>query len=420
MKTQKEINAFIRQQRKDLLENQPLAGLRVVDMGTVVAAPAAAALLGDYGAEVIKVENPNIPDATRSWGIVKEVGIAPFWAVIGRNKFPITLNLKSDEGQAVFLNLIGKADVLIENMRPGVLDKLKLSHEFLLDKNPGLVIGTVSGYGLTGPYNSLPGFGTLAEGYSGFTYLNAQPDGPPTNAPLALADYIAGLHLAFAVMIALKSAKRGVSGGQTIDVSLYEPLFSFLGSDFLTFNLTGSPPQPRGNELSYVVPRNNYRTKDHKWVTLSCSAQMPFERLMEMIGRPDMNANPRYKTNDARIRDENRKVVNEVIAEWVGERDLARVLDQCGRLGITIGPIASMKDIAGDPHYKERQSFIEIEDPVSGIPLKIPNLSFRLLATPGKVRFPGLPHRSANEVILSDLLKYSDEQIQQMIQNEII
>ena len=171
MKTQKEINAFIRQQRKDLLENQPLAGLRVVDMGTVVAAPAAAALLGDYGAEVIKVENPNIPDATRGWGIVKEVGIAPFWAVVGRNKFPITLNLKSDEGQAVFLKLIGKADVLIENMRPGVLDKLELSHEFLLDKNPGLVIGTVSGYGQTGPYNSLPGFGTLAEGYSGFTYL---------------------------------------------------------------------------------------------------------------------------------------------------------------------------------------------------------------------------------------------------------
>jgi formyl-CoA transferase len=420
MKTQKELNAFIRQQRKDIRENQPLAGLRVVDMGTVVAAPAAAALLGDYGAEVIKVENPNIPDATRGWGLVKEVGIAPFWAVVGRNKFPITLNLKSDEGQEIFIKLIEKADVLIENMRPGVLEKLGLPHEFLLDKNPGLVIGTVSGYGLTGPYNSLPGFGTLAEGYSGFTFLNAQPDGPPTNAPLALADYIAGVHLAFAVMIALKSARRGVSGGQSIDVSLYEPLFSLLGSDFLTFDLTGAAPQPKGNELSYVAPRNNYQTKDKKWVTMSCSSQMPFERLMEMIGRPDMNENPRYKTNDARIQDENRKVVNEVIAEWVGQRDLAQVLDQCSKLGITIGPIASMKDIAEDAHYKARQSFIEIEDPATGIPLKIPNLSFRLLATPGKVRFPGLPHRSANEVILSDLLEYTDDQIRQMILNEVI
>jgi len=420
MKTQKEFNAFIRQQRNDLLADQPLAGLRVVDMGTVVAAPVAATLLGDYGAEVIKVENPDIPDATRGWGIVKEVGIAPFWAVLGRNKFPITLNLKSDAGKEIFLKLIEKADVLIENMRPGVLDKLGLSQELLLDQNPGLVIGTVSGYGRTGPYRSLPGFGTLAEGYSGFTFLNAQPDGPPTNAPLALADYIAGIHLAFAVMIALKHAKRGIRGGQGIDISLYEPLFSLLGSDFLSCQLTGDIPQPKGNELAYVVPRNNYRTRDNKWVTMSCSAQKPFERLMAMIGRQDMNEDPRYNDNDSRIRDENRQVINAVIANWVRERDLDQVLEQCSRLGITIGPIANMKDIAQNAHYKKRQSFIEIEDPTTQVNLKMPNLAFRLLGTPGKIRFPGLPQGSANEVILKDLLEYSDEQIQQMIRNEVI
>ena len=420
MKPQKELNAFIRQQRKDPLANEPLAGIRVVDMGTVLAAPSAAALLSDYGAELIKVENPDMPDATRGWGIVKESGIAPFWAVLGRNKFPITLNLKSDEGKAVFLRLMQTTDVLIENMRPGALDKLGLSHEVLLENNPGLVIGTVSGYGRTGPYSSLPGFGTLAEGFSGFTFLNAQPGGPPTNAPLALADYIAGIHLAFAVMIALKHQKRNISGGQSIDVSLYEPLFNLLGPDFLSFHLTGETPQPKGNELSYVVPRNNYQTRDKKWVTMSCSSQKPFERLMEMIGRPDMNEDPRYNTNGARIQDENRKVVNEVIAHWVGERDLKDVLNQCGKLGITIGPIASMKDIAEDIHYNERQSFIEMEDPATEVPVKMPNQPFRLLGTPGKVRFPGLPLGAANEVILSDLLQYTQDQIQEMIQTKVI
>ena len=420
MKTQKELNAFIREQRKDPLTNEPLAGIRVVDMGTVLAAPSAAALLSDYGAELVKVENPDMPDATRGWGIVKESGIAPFWAVLGRNKFPITLNLKADAGKQVFLKLMQTTDVLIENMRPGALDKLGLSHEVLLENNPGLVIGTISGYGRTGPYSSFPGFGTLAEGFSGFTFLNAQPGGPPTNAPLALADYIAGIHLAFAVMMALKHQKRNVSGGQSIDVSLYEPLFSLLGPDFLTSHLTGETPQAKGNELSYVMPRNNYQTRDEKWVTMSCSSQKPFERLMEMIGRPDMNADPRYNTNSARIQDENRKVVNAVIADWVGKRDLKAVLDQCGKLGITIGPIASMKDIAEDIHYNERQSFIEMEDPATGVPLKMPNQPFRLLGTPGKVRFPGLPLGAANEVILSDLLEYTQDQIQVMIQTKVI
>jgi crotonobetainyl-CoA:carnitine CoA-transferase CaiB-like acyl-CoA transferase len=420
MKTQKELNTFIREQRNDPLTDEPLAGIRVVDMGTVLAAPSAAALLGDYGAEIIKVENPDVPDATRGWGIVEQSGIAPFWAVLGRNKFPITLNLKADAGRQVFLNLMKKTDVLIENMRPGALDKLGLSHERLLETNPGLVIGNISGYGRTGPYSTLPGFGTLAEGYSGFTYLNAQPGGPPTNAPLALADYIAGIHLAFAVMIALKSQKRNVSGGQSIDVSLYEPLFSLLGPDFLTSFLTGETPRAKGNELSYVMPRNNYRTRDEKWVTMSCSSEKPFARLMQMIGRPDMNADPRYNTNSARIQDENRKVVNAVIAKWVGERELDEVLDQCGKLGITIGPIASMKDIAADVHYQERQSFIEMEDPATGVPLKMPNQPFRFLATPGKVRFAGLPLGAATEVILNDLLGYTPEQIRKMMQSNVI
>ena len=415
MRSEAELSEFIaaQRQREDLAE-LPLAGVRVIDMATVIAAPYAATLLGDYGAEVIKVENPSGPDATRGWGIVGDPPIQPFWSVVGRNKFPITLNLKAPEGRQVFVDLIRNADVLIENMRPGAMKKLGIEKDDLLAENPGLVIGTVSGYGDSGPYADRPGFGTLAEGFSGFTFLNAQPDGPPTNAPMALADFVAGIHLAFAVMVALMHQERGAAGGQVIDVSLYEPLFGLLGPDFLTFHLTGEIPQPKGNELSYTAPRNNYATRDGHWVTMSCSAQRPFERLMECVGHPQMSSDPRFSTNDARIKDPNRRILNQVISEWVGGRDLHEVLDTCEQLGITIGPIASMEDIADDAHYQARQSVLDIADPATGTPLRVPNVPFRMDGTPGSIRFPGLPMGSANEVIYRDLLGYSEVAIREM------
>jgi crotonobetainyl-CoA:carnitine CoA-transferase CaiB-like acyl-CoA transferase len=185
-----------------------------------------------------------------------------------------------------------------------------------------------------------------------------------------------------------------------------------LGPDFLSYHLTGEVPKPKGNELSYVVPRNNYRTRDGKWVTMSCAAQKPFERLMECVGHPEMNTDPRFKINEERTKDPNRRIINQVIAEWVGGRDLQEVIATCEQLGITIGPIASMQDIAENPHYRERESLLDIEDPATGTPLKIPNVPFRLSRTPGCVRFAGLPVGSANEIIYRDLLGYSDEQIQ--------
>jgi len=415
MTSEGELSDFIAaQRRQEHFAGLPLAGIRVIDMATVMAAPYAATLLGDYGAEVIKVENPSGPDAIRGWGVVEDRGIQPFWAVVGRNKLPITLNLKVPEGRRILVDLIRQADVLIENMRPGALEKLGIGRQDLLRENPGLVIGTVSGYGQSGPYAGRPGFGTLAEGFSGFTYLNAQPGGPPTNAPMALADFIAGVHLAFAVMIALRHQKRGAAGGQVIDLSLYEPLFCMLGPDFLSCQLTGEVPKPKGNELSYVVPRNNYPTRDGRWVTMSCAAQKPFERLMECVGHPEMNADPRFKINEERIKEPNRRIINQVVSEWVGSRDLQEVIETCEQLGITIGPIASMKDIADNPHYRERQSVLDIEDPATGTPLKMPNVPFRLHATPGRIRFPGLPLGSANDVIYRDLLGYSEGDIQQM------
>ena len=387
--------------------------IRVVDLATVVAAPFAATLMGDFGAEVIKIEPPHVPDAIREWGVLPG-GVQPFWAVFSRNKLPITVNLKSGEGKEIFLKLIRSSDVLIENMRPGTMDRLGLDADTLLEVNPGLVISKVSGYGQSGPYSSKPGFGTLAEGFSGFTYLNAQPGGPPTNPPLALADLVVGVHLAFAIMIRLRDQVRGQKGGGVIDISLYEPLFGLLGPDFLSYALSGVVPRARGNELSYVAPRNNYRTRDGRWVALSGAAPKPFERLMVVMGHPEMNDDPRFMTNEERIKDENRGVINQIISEWIGERDLEEVLGTCDRLGITVGPITSMEDIARDPHYRERESFIEIEEPVSGASLKVPNVPFRLADSPGRVRFPGLPFGAANEVILRDDLEYSSGDIDRL------
>lgn len=409
---QPDLVAFIRKQRdRHQRSGLPLSDIRVIDMSTIVAAPSAAMHLGDAGADVIKVENPSAPDGLRDWGVIRETGVQPWYAIVGRNKYPVTINLKSDDGKRLFQELVLKSDVLIENMRPGVMERLGMGAETLLELNPGLIIGKVSGYGQTGPYAMKPGFGTLAEAFSGFTYLNAHPGGPPTSPPAALADFVAGLNLAFAVMVSLRNQKRGISGGQVIDISLYEPLFSFFGADFLSYFLTGNIPQPMGNELKDAAPRNNYRTKDGDWVALSCSAQKPWERLAEAMGRADMIDDPRFASNDVRAKPENRKVLNETIQGWIETQNTEDFFDICTRLGLTAGPIPDMKGIAKNPHYNERGTLLAIEDPASGVTLKIPDIAYRMLGAPGKIRFPGLPQASANDVIFQDLLGYPLEDI---------
>lgn len=411
-RTKEELIEFIEGQRKPVnFKGLPLEGKRVLDLSTVIAAPYTAALLGDAGAEVIKIENPRVPDGLRTWGVIEESGIEPFYSVFGRNKLPVTINLKSKDGKKLFLELIRESDVLIENMRVGVMDRLGLGFELVLKENPGLVIGKVSGYGMTGPYASQPGFGTLAEAFSGFTFLNGYPDSGPTSPPIALADLTAGVHLAFAVSLALMSAKRGECGGQVVDISLYEPLFGYLGGEFLGYHLSGEIPQPIGNELRAAAPRNNYKTKDGKWIAMSCSSQKPWEALAKVMGQHELIVDPRFRTNADRIKPENRRQLNEIIQQWYLTMTKEEALEIFRREGITAGPIPNMKEIDGDTHYQERKSLVEIEDPLTGIMLKIPDVTFRMMGRPGKIRFPGLPHGSANEVVYKDLLGYSAKQI---------
>jgi crotonobetainyl-CoA:carnitine CoA-transferase CaiB-like acyl-CoA transferase len=406
-----DLRNFIRERRNEATQSRlPLRDIRIIDLGSVVAAPFGATILGDYGAEVIKIEPPNAPDATRSWAVIQEQ-YEPFWLLASRNKFPITLNLKHPQGQEIFLRLVACSDVLLENMRPGTLDRLGFPATKLWGINKGLIIGRISGYGQTGPYAAKPGFGTLAEAMSGFTHMNGHPGGPPTNPPLALADMIAGLHLALGVMMALRGQKRGERGGQELDVSLYEPLFGFMAPDYLVYRLTGEIPRPHGNETHYTAPRNSFRTRDGKWVVLSASSQAPFERLMDLVGHPELKTAPGFQTNDERIQPESRTVLNGVIGDWIVSRPLPEVLDACDRAGVTIGPVYDMADIAGDPQYAARGSIVSLVDPASGATTPLPQAGIRFSETPGAVRFPGLPMGAANEIVLEDLLGYSPAEI---------
>ena len=420
VKTQPNLNEFITQQRQEsCFKGLPLEGKRVIDLSSVIAAPYCAALLGDAGAEIIKVENPNIPDALRGWGTHAETGIEPYHAYIGRNKLPITLNLKSEAGKQAFLELIQSADVLIENMRLGVMDRLGLSHEVLLELNPGLIIGKVSGYGMTGPHAHQPGFGTLAEAYSGFSYLNGYEDTGPTSPPIALADLTTGIHLAYAVSLALHQSKRGESGGQVVDISLFEPLFGYLGGEFIGYQLTGEVPKPIGNELRAAAPRNNYQTSDGLWVAMSCSNQKTWERLAEVMDQPQLIRDPRFKTNNDRIQADSRVALNQIIKAWMLSKTNEEALALFRQEGITAGPIMSMKEIDEDPHYEARGSIIRVTDPASGVELKMPDVPFRMgdnseANKKSKLRFPGLPMGSANEVVYRDLLGYNQEQIDQL------
>ncbi len=415
-----EMNDFIRQQRAAREKsNLPLKDVRVLDLGAVVAAPWTATFLGDFGAEVIKVENPGQPDAIRAWAGL-EGGLQPWWLYVSRNKLPIILNLRAPEGAEILTGLIKQSDVLLENFRGGVLDRLGFPKAKLLELNPGLVIGRISGYGQNGPYASRPGFGTLAEGFSGFTYLNAHPGEAPLSPPMTLADMVAGMHLAFAVMVALRGVKKGVSGGQEIEISLYEPLLGLLGAIFLEYSLTGNVPQPFGSEFTYSAPRNNYRTKDGRWLAMSATAQVPFERLMDAVGKPEYKTDPRFKTNEARIKPANRAELNRVISEWFGSMNAAEALEKCEKLEITAGLITTMKDIDEDPHVNARKSLLEIKDPATGKMLRLPDIAIRMLGTPGAFRFPGLPYGSANEVVLQDLLGYSPAKIAELKQKKII
>lgn len=363
----------------------PLHGIRVLDISTVYAAPIAAMLLGDFGADVVKIEHPR-GDPARSHGASKD-GHGLWWKVISRNKECVTLNLGTSEGQQILRDLVPEVDVIIENFRPGVMEKWGLAPEELQNLNPGLIVLRVSGFGQSGPYAKRRAFGTLAEAMSGFAHQTGEEDGPPTLPPFGLADGVAGITGALAVLTALYHRDTDAAGqGQVIDLSLLEPLVGILGPGPSVYDQLGAIAGRHGNRSPNNAPRNAYLTRDERWVAISASATSVAERVMRLVGRPDVVDEPWFESAGERAK--NGDLLDEAVAKWIAARPLREVAEEFDRAGAALAPIYDVEQLMNDPHVIARDSITTVADEDLG-PLKMQNLMFALGKTPGSIRFPG-------------------------------
>ena len=380
-----------------MADRKSLEGIRVIDAATLFAGPLAATVLGDFGAEVLKVEHPR-GDPARTHGYSKD-GTGLWWKMLGRNKRCVSLNLRESEGQEIFERLARDADVVIESFRPGTLERWNLGYERLSEINPGLVLARVTGFGQFGPYKNRPGFGTLAESISGFAHVTGQPDGPPTLPPFGLADGIAALATACAILIALR-ARDSTGRGQVVDLAIIEPIFTVLGPQPIVYDQLGIVQERSGNRSVNNAPRNTYRTKDGKWVAISTSAQNIAERVMRLVGRPEYIDEPWFSSGSERA--EHADELDEAVGAWISERTQEEAVEAFEEVSAAIAPIYSIEDIMQDPQYEALNSIITVEDPELG-PIKMQNVLFRLSETPGEVGWSGPTLGEHNEEVYAEL-----------------
>ncbi len=381
----------------DAARKGPLDGVRVLDLSRLVAGNMLSLQLGDLGAEVMKVEPPQ-GDPLRDW---LDDGKPLFWKTYARNKRSIVLNLRVAEAREALLRLVETADVLIENFRPGTLEEMQLGPDVLHARNPNLLIVRISGFGQTGPYAGLPGFGTLVEAMSGFAARTGFADREPVLPPLALADMIAGLYGAGAVATALYARERGGARGQVIDVSLLEAIFSILGPEAAIYRATGAVKGRVGSASNTSAPRNVYRCADGKYVALSASMQSMAKRVFEVIGKPQMIEDRRFRTNSERVRPANRALIDETVGAWFAGRSREEALAVMRDAEVTVGPVYNIDDAIEDAHFREREIIIEAQDPDLGrIPMH--NIVPRLSATPGVFRRPAPRRGEHTDAILAE------------------
>ncbi len=393
----------------------PLAGLRVMDISTVFAAPFAASLLADFGAEVLKVEMPGSGDPLR--------GMQPFegeeslvWAALSRNKRSVTLNLKTEEGKELFLRLLGDRDVLFENFRPGTLERWGLGTDDLREANPRLVIVRVSGFGQTGPYRRKAGFGTPATAFSGYTYITGYPDRPPLLPPISIADYVTGLFGALGAMSALYH--RDALGGeaQEVDAALYESMFRLLESVVTPYQRLGLVRERSGNQLGSSVPAGVFTSADDKMLVLTTSTDRTFGRLARLMGREDMISDPRYATNRARV--ERRGEVDGIVADWFESRSARDIQRACDENGVPVSLVNSIADIFEDPHFAAREMLLEVEHATLG-KVAVPGIVPKFSGTPGELRHAGPLLGEHNEEIYG-ILGLSEGEIRRLREEGVI
>jgi crotonobetainyl-CoA:carnitine CoA-transferase CaiB-like acyl-CoA transferase len=372
----------------------PLAGVRVLDVSTLFAGPLAATFLGDFGADVIKVEHPRKPDAARAHGPAKD-GVNLWWKTLGRNKHPVTIDLGTPAGAELLLALTRDADVLIENFRPGTLERWGVGPERLHAVNPTLVIARVTAFGQFGPYSSRPGFGTLAEAMSGFAALTGEPDGPPTLPPFGLADGIAALATAYAIMLGLRA---GV--GQVIDTAIIEPILMLLGGQITAYDQLGAVQPRTGNRSVNNAPRNVYRTRDGVWLAVSTSSQSIAERVMRLVGRPDVVDEPWFASGHQRA--QHADELDAAVSAWIGARPADEVVTAFEQAQAAVARVNDVRGVLADPQYAALGTVQTVDDDELG-PVKMQNVLFRMSATPGRIRWPGRPHGADTDEVLAKI-----------------
>ena len=395
---------------------RPLDGIRVIEIGQLLAGPFAGCMLAYFGAEVIKIEPPKTGDPIRGWRVVEE-GTSLWWRSLGRNKKSVTLDLKQDAGRKLAKQLIDGADVVIENFRPGVMEDWGLGPGDCKEKNPGLVYARISGYGQDGPYANKPGFASVCEGISGFRYVNGFPGDAPVRPNLSIGDTIAGIHAALGITLALLERERSEEHtGQVIDVALYEAMFNLMEAVVPEFDGAGVVRQASGTTVTGIVPTNTYRCRNGKYVVIGCNGDSIFQRLMQIAGHPEMATDPRMANNAGRVTHE--KIIDQALADWCARHDSEDILALLEQARVPGGPIYNVEDMVADPHFNARGLFEQVE--INGKRLKIPAILPKLERTPGRTDWPGAAVGSHTDHVLRDLLQLEEADIQALRAGGII
>lgn len=391
-----------------------LNGIRVLDAATLFAGPMAATMLADFGAEVIKIEHPVKGDPSRLHGYSKD-GVPLWWTMLGRNKKTVALDLGKSEGSEVFKELIAKSDVLIENFRPGTLERWGIGPDVLLAINPKLIVARVTGFGQFGPYSGRAGFGTLAESMSGFAAMTGEVDGPPTLPPFGLADGIAALATSQAILIALAAQKNPESEsfgkGQVIDLAIIEPMLAILGPQPTVYDQLGIVQPRSGNRSVNNSPRNTYKTRDGKWVAVSTSAQSIAERVMNLVGHPEVISEPWFASGGERAK--HADLLDGYVSTWIAQRDTAEVVRAFEEADAAVAQIYDIRDIMQDEQFKALDTITTIEDPVLGS-VRMQNVLYRMSQTPGQIKWTGRKMGQDTHDVLAQTLEISEERITQL------
>jgi crotonobetainyl-CoA:carnitine CoA-transferase CaiB-like acyl-CoA transferase len=387
----------------------PLQGIRVVEIGTLIAAPFAARLMAEFGADVIKIEAPETGDPLRKWRKLHE-GTSLWWYLQSRNKKSVCVNLKSTDGVEIVKRLAADADVVIENLRPGALEKLGLGWDVLHAINPKLTMVRISGYGQSGPYRDRPGFGAIGEAMGGIRYTTGEVDGAPARVGVSLGDSLASLHGVIGALMSLLRVKTGQGEGQVVDVSLVESVFNLMESLVPEYDLLGHVRERSGGALPGIAPSNTYRTEDDGYVVIAGNSDPIFKRLMQLIGRPDLADDPALAHNDGRAKQS--AMLDQAITAWTSHHATEDVLAALERAEVPAGRIYSVADIVADPHYQARDMLLQAQLP-GGASVKMPGIVPKLSDTPGEVRWQGPTLGEHTGSVLSEL-GFADEDIERL------